>query len=809
MRINHNIAALNTYRQLGQANAGQSKSMEKLSSGLRINRAGDDAAGLAISEKMRSQIRGLEQSQRNSQDAISLIQTAEGAMNETHSILQRMRELATQSANGTNEQEDREALQQEMNQLTSEVNRIGNTTEFNKKSLLNGDISIGTGSVVKNASEAYTGTSLSNLQLGDKADIAAGKYETKVENLGGQVTHDVGNVTLTGGASDGTVTGTGTNLSAGSYKIEVKSGNAINTSVDGLGTGVASEGSLTVAADSSLLDASYDVKIDKATTHEVTEVDTAGLSNLQLGTGGDVPADGTYKISTESSINNLSNSSGTAKDNVITDIRVDPSSTYTETGVSTFKIVGDGSDDNTFTLSLEDSVAGQQNSVTFTATASEGVQTVKLGDFSVDLDFASLANGDGGTANDATDNTYHNAEVGFDVGRNITIENNADSTQKATVDASGGLSSDTFNLSNGGGKFTLDAVGANGVTPGEDLFVTVDTSTEYTVETVTDGNGTGTVTGANKQVLTESELLQTTNNTNLDLGNGVQIDLDTAALKASSDGTFITDFTTTTQASKTAQLLNSATGDTIGSKQTLETTSGSQSLAFDTEGISFDYTGDQVSDGNFNFTIEEDTTADDFAITLTRTHDEDGNLDGTIIRNQESIDPNGTYDLGNGATIDTAVNMTDGDVASFEIESGEKDSSLSMQIGANNGQSLSVDVSDMRSDALGISATSNSETIKDEDQNVITGAKWTATKAATDGTSNTKEEFSLDITSSDSATAAIEVLDNAINKVSSERSKLGAFQNRLEHTINNLGTASENLTAAESRVRDVDYAFAA
>ncbi|MBG9544724.1 flagellin [Cytobacillus firmus] len=139
MRINHNIAALNTYRQLNGANAGQMKSMEKLSSGLRINRAGDDAAGLAISEKMRGQIRGLDQASRNAQDGISLIQTAEGALNETHSILQRMRELAVQSSNDTNNSNDRTALQNEMDQLAKEVNRIANNTQFNTKDLLKGD----------------------------------------------------------------------------------------------------------------------------------------------------------------------------------------------------------------------------------------------------------------------------------------------------------------------------------------------------------------------------------------------------------------------------------------------------------------------------------------------------------------------------------------------------------------------------------------------------------------------------------------------------------------------------------------------
>lgn len=137
MRINHNIAALNTYRQFGNANAAQSKSMEKLSSGLAINKAGDNAAGLAISEKMRGQIRGLDQAGKNAQDSISMIQTAEGALNETHDILQRMRELAVQAGNDTNTGTDRGEIQKEINQLTSEINRIGNTTEFNSQKLLN------------------------------------------------------------------------------------------------------------------------------------------------------------------------------------------------------------------------------------------------------------------------------------------------------------------------------------------------------------------------------------------------------------------------------------------------------------------------------------------------------------------------------------------------------------------------------------------------------------------------------------------------------------------------------------------------
>ncbi len=138
MVVQHNLTAMNSNRQLGVTTSAQAKSSEKLSSGYRINRAGDDAAGLKISEKMRSQVRGLTRASTNAQDGVSLIQTAEGALNEAHSILQRMNELAVQGANDTNENIDREAINEELDQLTQELDRISTTTQFNKQNLLDG-----------------------------------------------------------------------------------------------------------------------------------------------------------------------------------------------------------------------------------------------------------------------------------------------------------------------------------------------------------------------------------------------------------------------------------------------------------------------------------------------------------------------------------------------------------------------------------------------------------------------------------------------------------------------------------------------
>ena len=139
MIVQHNMTALNANRQLGVSNSSLAKSTEKLSSGYRINRAGDDAAGLSISEKMRGQIRGLDRASTNAQDGVSLIQTAEGAMNEVHSILQRMRELTVQAANDPNASEDRTAIASEQSQLVQEINRIASQTQFNGMNLLDGN----------------------------------------------------------------------------------------------------------------------------------------------------------------------------------------------------------------------------------------------------------------------------------------------------------------------------------------------------------------------------------------------------------------------------------------------------------------------------------------------------------------------------------------------------------------------------------------------------------------------------------------------------------------------------------------------
>lgn len=211
------MAASNANRMLGSVVTNQSKSTEKLSSGYRINRAADDAAGLSISEKMRGQIRGLDQASTNAQDGISLIQTAEGALNETHSILQRMRELSVQAANGTETADDREAIQSEIEQLQSEIDRISDTTEFNTMNLLDGTFSNKTFQIGANAGQTMS-VSIGNLDT-SSLGLTSGttlKTQSAVANAGllsegtytcgsdGKVTNEAGDIV--GTYSGGTVT---------------------------------------------------------------------------------------------------------------------------------------------------------------------------------------------------------------------------------------------------------------------------------------------------------------------------------------------------------------------------------------------------------------------------------------------------------------------------------------------------------------------------------------------------------------------------------------------------------------------------
>jgi len=320
MRINHNIAALNTYRQLNGANGAQSKSMEKLSSGLRINNAADDAAGLAISEKMRGQIRGLDMASKNAQDATSLIQTAEGALNETHSILQRMRELSVQASNDTNTTQDRTNIQDEVNQLGEEIQRIAEQTEFNTKKLINGDMggaSTQATNIIENSLRTgmASTTKLNGLvdSNGNNVGIATGDTITASWSVGGtqkSVTLSVTDaatqdLAALASAIDGdasvnaafdttntnvleiTAAAAGTSGQINGFSIEVKSSTGVRKEA---ASNTLSNTKTQVAAADTRTNGSADFQIGSNTGQTLNlsvsdmRADTLGVRNLQVGT---------------------------------------------------------------------------------------------------------------------------------------------------------------------------------------------------------------------------------------------------------------------------------------------------------------------------------------------------------------------------------------------------------------------------------------------------------------------------------------------------------------------------------------------
>ncbi|NLI94161.1 MAG: flagellin [Peptococcaceae bacterium] len=280
MIVNTNIASLNAQRSLNGTNGAMQKSLEKLSSGYRINKAADDAAGLAISEKMRGQIKGLNQAVRNAQSGISLIQTAEGALNETHSILQRMRELAVQSASDTNTSDDRSKIQAEMDQLAKEISRISNTTEFNTQNLLAGGLN-DTFHIGANAGQniSLSVSAMDAKALGVSGDsVALGSFTTaggvtSVSNLGAGLTAQQYKITSTATAGTSGATATAAATTTGGASTIGTIGGAEYTGVNNAQLKIRID-----SIDGSNVPTAISVSFDNGTTWGASTAYSAGMS---------------------------------------------------------------------------------------------------------------------------------------------------------------------------------------------------------------------------------------------------------------------------------------------------------------------------------------------------------------------------------------------------------------------------------------------------------------------------------------------------------------------------------------------------
>ena len=834
MIINHNMASLNTYRQMSTNMTNTSKSLEKLSSGLRINKAGDDAAGLAISEKMRGQIRGLDQAARNGQDAISMINTAEGSLSETHSILQRMKELATQAASDTNTTVDREEIQKEVNQLTSEVNRIGNTTEFNTMKLLNGDRdiemqTINTAAVTHVA--AKTGDNTVKFSNGVTAGVTAPKSTEivvadsadesfKWSKLDSSIQSSITiEKTATGEIKVG-ITAQDTNANKlsvtdgyavkatdGSYSYDAH-GVSFEISEADYATMTAATGSITLdmdkigatqkvadtasAVETQSLTANYAVGVSysnaDATTHPEIKSGTSIANKITFGADAagivdwaDVD-DGTTADSTVTITKLADAAKGFSVDISYTKDSDDSTYEITDQYASydeatdvysfdqhgvTFSITGDElkkmADNDTIEINVGDlaeaqgvtDVTGAEvdtvNSWTSLNNDSPAASALNPITSNIDIDATKL-NANAATleislaALTAGDDTSRLKVTVKDIGGNIILEDDISLMDLMNADT------DTFTYDNHGITFDLTQAvdGAGNLI--EDGTISFDLKRSDAV--TGDSDATGTVAVQNDWTDNQnvdgdpSDAVLTANKIAVD-----QTQIGAAARKVVVTGSDLQ----TDGAAKMKVDIQDESGTSLAKDEfVFGTAADAQSFNYDNHGISFGLTQTDAKSLAFSKDLTTETVTD---------------------------------------------------TAATSVTSVAKDDSLIMQTGANTGQSMAITISDMRSVALGVSSitASDTKTVTDSMGETKT-ASYTAIANVSRGTDNAGIEYALDVTSASKASAAIKVLDESIASVSAERSKLGAYTNRLEHTVTNLGTSSENLTAAESRVRDVDMA---
>jgi flagellin len=742
MRINHNLIAINTHRQLGISENSGAKSMEKLSSGYRINRAGDDAAGLAISEKMRGQVRGLAMASRNAQDTISMIQTAEGALAETQDILQRMRELAVQSANDTNTDADRAELQAEVTQLRYEIDRIANSTEFNTRKLLEGsakgvaDEVVGTSRLNNNSRVAIDSTKNKAMMAtvnNDKNWVFDGAYmliKTNQTFQDGDPVYSPSDYKLVG--PDGTMY----NFKALSADTKVKS-----TELEA-GTIIADGGAVDIIPTAGKIVDGLPTPSGggaKATTivlgnalseHELSKV----VSGSILASGSNFTLLGSGEIK-------LAAATGAAA--II----------YTDTGE--LQLLDAPSPGGNVITTIEVGKSVRLNDGTVLKNNGGGNVIVDSGSLEIGTDFdsantLSFTLASQSTINTDSETSRSNVEVvsasnylvtSGELSVNITLGNSTPLTGR--VDTTAGASDKS-------GDIVMLAEGSI-LAKGSiiEMIAPLTPAPPTSIKIMVNGNE---VTIAYDPV---AQMLKVGNEV---VSPGKSITLE--------DGTILTHMTDLTDK-------NAATGRIF-------VDTGRVTLA---EDISADTNGGVNNVKAFSLAKDSILAA---GTKLNTVEPQPGTklMAGTVITDPKKFYP-GSVTLGHegrrlqfSANADVSLEARYYEAAvsesltfifsRYEPASSNLKDSVMAQIGANSGQTAFISMGDMRAAALNVA-------------NIDISSKW-------------------------GAATAIETVNNALQRVSHQRALLGAMQNRHEHTIKNLDASTENLQAAESRIRDVDMA---
>ena len=927
MVIQHNIPALQTYNIVNNTSNNLQKSIAKLSSGLRINSAADDAAGLAISEKMRAQVRGLDKAVANTQDGISLIQTAEGALQETHSILQRMRELSVQAANDTLTQQDRSYIQVEIDQLNDEITRIGDTTQFNKKKLLNGDAAALWSSDNNETKAIINGGLRKTDQFGQKVSVE-GNYKIRVKADPGQgevqksdimkIKHDDVVINKSINTDVGVRDVSVSNVPAGSYKLQLtdseapgegKAGSNVGILTGSYGLGGTMHQTTTDFAFASSIGAPV-TKVTVSTT-DGTEIwsttgsdlfkysealdPTAGTTDADqqafflgstdatagptfVGVKDEITAAAAAKginISGFGDVNSgaLDSLTTTTKNGTAPGLRityetaaeqVNPVSTVDNTGTPTpvgasdiFAVtVGDDLQENASILFEVTNIDTVNNTLTLKATATklsqDGVNSTATQDnivLSLDDSLASTGAAslgklfnegddqdtvtiDFGTGNyDTTTYGLSGISEGAKFVYFVTANDDAD-TDNIEIDVSGTLDSSwdekwsdspydanvdsatTTNtlgyLLNGNNlansdihfkNFYLNEKTGN-VTEGD---IVLSTGDRFNLQSHGALDAAEQLSGGTTLARFDAAYIgkTATGDTKLrDLdkfwnSEGVFMldDAKTITLNQGNGNTASVTLYANDTLDEVATKLNNAIADGLGQKKYVDdatkfvtfvgdgSTKGSESVdgTFLIRSVIPGKSGEITLSGDENIlnalslnTIQKSKETS-FTIDVEDAHTGEVLKSGVKITGNVAkglIDENVDVEIGGLTGISASWNDS---LKKFVYSSATEETTLHLadnttvlQIGANEGEELALNIGDMRSHALGL-----------------------------DG---------VNVMSHDRAARSITIIDNAIDKVSTQRANLGAYQNRLEYTASNLTTASENLTSAESRIRDTDMA---
>ncbi len=814
MRINQNVLSQSTYASLSQANGRLENSISKLSSGLRINSASDDAAGLAISEKMRRQIRGLERAELNAQDGISMVQTAEGALGETQGIIQRMRELALQSANDTLTSNDRLEIQKEVEELKSQIDSIAESTQFNTKKLLNGNQS----ALVSSSSNAIAGVVTGEVS-------GNGDYNFSLETVSGGVSQIQGSQILTNKNTGALAKGSDklTDIGAfyndgGTYALE--SAQEITITGNGKSTTVTLDGQMTLndvaaslqnalSSQSGLGIANSRVDITQEGTLSIVsgaigdngEFNIAGSQDVLDGLGFSVTREAvnsmvkvnmTDAFGNSKSVTTSSDRAGALLDGIdvqfksqaaqvagmggiVDGLKFDAAETLTIEAGSIGKAItvsigaGSWSMDG-IARSINESIAGSDYK-------NQGL-SASVVDGEIRINFNPTGEGSDNTAiKISTDSgtlgirsgEYNGFVTGSkDVSKAVQGISAYSDTGKLLADANKAVTAAHGALAKfmdadgdvvykaASGATTVSAVISGAVTDKEDIAVSAALAkitvafTSATFEQL-DELATAMEKYAASVAATPVEKAPTQGGSKVE-GAAAFADLVGAAAKATRALANYVD------AKEVKIGIKDGAGNSAA--EAIKYSSISSAAAADLKEI-------DSFVASINATLADggvDAIADVVNGSLVFTSTQVG-TDADGVKSMLSLDVSSGVNVAANFGLSSATSYGSGD-SSFKLH--VVDTKAQLQIGADSGDNVRIGISNMSTKALGLDK--------------------------------------IDLTSIDGAEKSLEKLNQALDKVSSERSKLGAYQNRLEYTINNLQNTGSNLASAESRIRDVDMA---